>query len=132
MERRKFLIAGAGVFLSVAFLGRITLRDDKINESSGFNSNKSIKDQIVNTIYPESGEALYHLKLAVKENKVLKAANQEKFKKEILRVFKSSTPQEFVNYINKSIQNDFMNEKVLTINEWIFSEFECRFWLAFG
>ena len=70
MERRKFLIAGAGVFLSVAFLGRITLRDDKINESSGFNSNKSIKDQIVNTIYPESGEALYHLKLAVKENKV--------------------------------------------------------------
>jgi len=68
----------------------------------------------------------------VKENKVFKSANQEKFKKEILRVFKSSTRQEFVTFIDKEIRNDFVDEQVLTINEWLFSEFECRFWLVFG
>ena len=68
----------------------------------------------------------------MKENKVFKSANQEKFKKEILRVFKSSTRQEFVTFIDKEIRNDFVDEQVLTINEWLFSEFECRFWLVFG
>jgi hypothetical protein len=132
MKRRKFVVAGAGIFLSMAFLGRNALKDDKNNESTAVNSKESVENQIVNAIYPDSGQALHHLKLAVKENKVFKSADQEKFKKEILRVFKSSTRQEFITYINKEIQNDFVNEQVLTINEWIFSEFECRFWLVFG
>jgi hypothetical protein len=132
MERRKFVITGAGIFLSMAFLGRNALKDDKNSESTAVNSKESVEYQIVDAIYPDSGQALHYLKLAVKENKVIKSANQEKFKKEILRVFKSSTRQEFVTFIDKEIRNDFVDEQVLTINEWLFSEFECRFWLVFG
>lgn len=132
MNRRKFLIANFWIFLSIAFVSRNILRDDKITGLGTSISKKTIEEEIINTIYPDSADAIHHLKLAVKENKILESANKENFKNELISVFKSTTPQEFITYINKKIQNDFANEQVLTINEWIFSEFECLFWLAFG
>ena len=132
MNRRKFLIAGSGIFLSKAFLSRNILRDDKITGFRTSKSKETIEEEIINAIYPDSAGAIHHLKLAVKENKILESANQENFKKKLISVFKSSTRQEFITYIYKEIQNDFANEQVLTINEWIFSEFECLFWLVFG
>ena len=132
MNRRKFLIAGSGIFLSKAFLSRNILRDDKITGFRTSKSKETIEEEIINAIYPDSAGAIHNLKLAVKENKILESANQENFKKKLISVFKSSTRQEFITYIYKEIQNDFANEQVLTINEWIFSEFECLFWLVFG
>lgn len=132
MKRRKFLIAGSGVFLSIAFLYRNILRDDRSAALHRSNTGESIEKEIANTIYPDSGDALYNLKLAVKTNKVVDFNLQEEFKKTTIRFFNSSTRNDFITYVDRKIREDFFNEKVVTINDWIFSDFECRFWLAFG
>ena len=70
----------------MAFLSRNILRDDKITGLRTSNSKESIEEEITSAIYPDSVDALHHLKLAVKNNRVVDTDLQEKFKKETVHI----------------------------------------------
>jgi len=131
--RRKFLITLSGLFLSAGLVGTITL--DKKNakkESNQFKVNNVNKSEIISVIYPNSDSAVSSLKAEIKESEFLKSKDLTSFKNEILVAFKSNNNEDFVGFVHEKVRSDFASLRILSLNGWVFSEFECLLWLAFG
>ena len=131
--RRKFLITLSGLFLSAGLVGTITLDNKNAKkESNQFKVNNVNKSEIISVIYPNSDSAVSSLKAEIKESEFLKSKDLTSFKNEILVAFKSNNNEDFVGFVHEKVRSDFASLRILSLNGWVFSEFECLLWLAFG
>ena len=81
-------------------------------------------------MYPEAENALHYLKREVEKNVRISQEDIINFNKEVSESFNSLTESDFINWANQRMQQDFKNSKVLTVDDWIFSKFECLLWIS--
>jgi len=131
INRRAFFAIISGSVLSVGLVSLVAFnnKQNKFLTDDSYN-NKLNSKNVLNKMYPEAENALHYLKREVEKSVRISQEDIINFNKEISESFNSLTESDFINWANQRMRHDFKNSKVFTVDDWIFSKFECLLWIS--
>jgi hypothetical protein len=130
MRRRGLLVTGASL-VAFSMVSTVLYRINNTRNNAS-NDLTSLKEKVLNSYYVNSSDTVRKLKKEIGQNITISQEDNLKFSKVVIEKYRSLSVDEFKEFVDNSIKDDFRNKRIYLVNQWYLSEFESKFWFAFG
>ena len=125
MRRRGLLVTGASL-VAFSMVSTVLYRINNTRNNAS-NDLTSLKEKVLNSYYVNSSDTVRKLKKEIGQNITISQEDNLKFSKVVIEKYRSLSVDEFKEFVDNSIKDDFRNKRIYLVNQWYLSEFESKF-----